>query len=178
VNSASSVRHYREKALNSAAILAGLSTSRLESSSRLHELAERQDELIGQLLHDFAFTARKYLEQFGRILRPVRDAAELDAVACLKYLETRPDDPDCTTRSASFLLGRVIHSDWLEVERASTWVPKTDPAVFMEHAWGFRVRSDHDQRENSYYFVYIEFLIERLLEIDEAFSPQRAHLSE
>ena len=180
VNSKATIWRYREKALNAAALLAGLSTSRLEDSSRLHDLAERQDDLIGELLHDFAFSARKYLEQFGRAHAPVRAMAEMDSVACIKNLVAEPaeaDTGDFTTRSVFFLLGRVIHSESLEVERASTWVPRTDPPVFMEHAWGFRVRSDHDVRDGTLYFVYIEFLIEQFISIDEHFVSQRARLT-
>ena len=49
------LRTYHEQALNSAALIAALATSHTPQDTHLGSLRARQDELLDDLLHDFAY---------------------------------------------------------------------------------------------------------------------------
>ena len=58
----SALSRYHEQALNAAALISALATSHIDEDSRLRGLLQRQDLLLHDLLHDFAYKARKTIE--------------------------------------------------------------------------------------------------------------------
>ena len=66
------------------------------------------------------------------------------------------------------MLGRIIHSDDFQVERGQVPHDIGDTVVQHESAWAFTVRSDRDP-EGDKHFIFVEFLIQRFLEIDDHF---------
>ena len=161
---------YREKALNAAALLAALSTVVPDRTSRTSKLADRQHVLIEELLHEFAYYARKYLEHLETAGYGVRAAADERRILSIREL-VESDDETGVGDSASadwysltFVLGRIIHSQELVVQRGPVPVPNMDPPVFQNRAWGFLVRSDRDESSERH-FVFVELLLGRFLEV-------------
>jgi hypothetical protein len=157
------ITRYREQALDSAGLLAALATSRVEASSRLAELGARQDPLLHDLLHEFAFRARRYFEltQFEGI--DIRTELEQASI-----LGTSPDeghDESDDWYSLWFVLNRIIHSAALRIDRATTLDGPPD-VVYQDRPWGFYVRSDRDAPGKEH-FIFVEFLLERFVQIDE-----------
>jgi hypothetical protein len=167
MNATSNIRRLREQALNSAALITAISSSRLEADSPLRKLSVRQDEQLTELLHDFAFRARRLIELAKREGIPVNEAVERNSVAGVPGTDS-PSEPVeselMRMYSVWFILNRVIHSDDFEVERAE--VPlDSDQTIRHELPWGFRVRSDRDER-GIHHFIFIEFLLNEFLAVD------------
>jgi hypothetical protein len=158
-------RVYREKALSRAALLSALATSKLDGPTRLHELKARQDDLVVDLLHEFAFSARKYIELATTAGIPLRPEAERKELLLGSPVGGADPLGSSSFQSLWWVLGRIIHSEHLAVSRQSTWVDGTVPPRFLEHAWAFEVRSDHDAPE-TVHFVFLEFMLERFVELD------------
>ncbi len=152
------IERYREKALDLVALVAALSTARLDEPSNLSELAQRQDAQLQDLLHDLAFNGRKLLELVTREELQSIKYADRTAVFCA---EERNDEAaeDWPLRMMSLrqICGRIIHSDHLSIERAN--VPTPDGSLAKgESAWAFRVSSDKDPPGTTI-FVYLEFFL-------------------
>jgi hypothetical protein len=163
MNRIAAIRHYRERALNSAALLAALEAARVDDRSPLRGLTDRQDALIEELLHEFAFSARKYIELADQAGIPMRTAALERSIPG----DLAPNAPDSSLIDLWWVIGRLIHSVRVAVRRSKTHVPDTDPPVFAEHAWAFDVQSDLDS--SMPHFIYLEFLLSRFVSIDEQF---------
>jgi hypothetical protein len=161
------IRRLREQALNSAALITAISSSRLEANSPLRKLFARQDEQLTELLHDFSFRARRLIELAKRERIPVSEAAERKSVPGVPGtgLASEPVESELMRMySVWFILNRIIHSDDFEVERAD--VPlESDQTISHELPWGFRVRSDRDEC-GIHHFIFIEFLLNEFLSVD------------
>jgi hypothetical protein len=76
--------------------------------------------------------------------------------------------------SLSFILARIIHSVDLQVERGQVPSSIEDKVLYHDAAWGFTVQSDRDASD-ARHFIFIEFLIERFLLIDEELRSPLEH---
>jgi hypothetical protein len=164
-----SVRRYREQALNAAALIAALATARLDGPTRLRDLADRQDDQLADLLHDFAYKARKAIELAIRAGAPIREVAEANSIMGIPQHESKDkaeDDDELGMYSLLFVLGRIIHSDHFTVERGQVPLNVGETVIHHEAPWGFIVRSDRDAPTASH-FIFIEFLMERFLALDD-----------
>jgi hypothetical protein len=157
-----SIKRYRNKALDTAALIAALSTARALQPA-YDVLSERQDEQLHDLIHDFAFSARKLVELVNREQLSSAPYTTRTTLFCSK--EGDPDDPlGITMFSLRDVFGRIIHSDAFKVERGHVPQPDGNPAP-EKTAWGFYVRSDRDAEGQSH-FIFIEFLLDEFLTFD------------
>ncbi len=152
----SALSRYHEQALNAAALITALATSHLDEGSRLRDLLPRQDLLLHDLLHDFAYKARKTIEAAKNA-----NLAVVDVVTRRSIMGVPPSGKLATDQlySLEFILGRVIHSLDLVIERAHVPSEVASVQVYQEAAWAFRVRSDFDPRPQTH-LLFIEFVVE------------------
>ncbi len=160
------VRRYREQALNAAAIMAALATSRIDDHSALHALATRQDDLLSDLVHDFAFKARKLIELADQAGLALRELAERSSIAVTPQGDTIHADEVMETCSLWFILGRIIHSRQFAIERVPVPMYVGESVVYHKAPWGFVVQSDRDE-PGQQHFVFLEFLLENFVDLDE-----------
>ena len=160
------VRHYREQALSAAAIIAARATSRVDGDSRLRSLEARQDDMLPDLVHDFAFKARKLIELAEQAGIAVRSLAEQSSIAGVPMGSSVHADEVLETYSLWFILGRIIHSRQFAVERGNVPTNVGDTVIYHEAPWGFVVQSDRDAPDRQH-FVFIEFLLEQFLTLDQ-----------
>jgi hypothetical protein len=172
MNRVAAIRHYRERALNSAALLAALEAARVDDRSPLRGLIARQDALIEELLNEFAFAARKFFELAEQAGIPIRAAAMERSIPG----DLAPNAPDSSLVDLWWVIGRLIHSVRVTIRRGKTHVPGSDPPIFAEHAWAFDLQSDLDR--GMPHFIYIEFLLSRFVSIDEKFDAMLNGLGE
>lgn len=159
------VIRYREQTLDDAALIAALATMHVEGDSKLRDLSTRQDDQLRDLLHDFAYKARKMFELAERAEIPLR--AELTRKSIPGHVDPEPPDPSpLETYSLDFVLGRIIHSDVFRIERGLVPVVVGETVFSREAPWAFTVSSDRDQSGTTH-FIFVEFLVQRFLEIDE-----------
>ncbi len=155
---------YRSKAYEQASLILALATSRVGIESRLHHLAERQDEQLADLLHNFAYHTRKCFELASRI---GFDQSKLydRGIRAHKGVEGSEHEEEEQDVSIAFVLGRLIHSDFLKIHRD---IEMAEGPVGSETArpWGFSVRSDRDEG-GVYHFIFIEFLLEAFLPLHD-----------
>lgn len=162
------IERYREKTLDLAALVAALSTARSDEQSNLSELDQRQDAQLHDLIHDFAFNARKVIELVGREGLDSVKYAERTSVFCGEENDADPEDWPIKMLSLRQVCGRIIHSDHLSIERAH--IPSQDGDLSKGRAaWAFRVASDRDPPGTSI-FVYLEFLLSDMMVFDEHLS--------
>lgn len=142
-------------------MLAALVTSLLEPEDELTAFTPLQDVLIADLVHDFAYLARKTYEIAKRAGFPIRDALERESIACAG---TSTDCP-LYFRSLHFILDRLIHSDVFSVERGNVPIQIGDDAVtYRRGAWGFTVGSERDRGAD--HFVLSEIFLREYLVVD------------
>jgi len=150
---------YREQMLDRAAIIAALSSAR-HDAPELDELTERQDAQLHELVHEFAFGARKLVELVGRAGFPSGAYSAKRTVTCTQA-GPGDDDMDLALLSLREVFGRIIHSDVFEIRRAH--VPQSDgPPSVKPTAWGFDVASDKDAAGVTL-FVFLEFALTEFL---------------
>jgi hypothetical protein len=156
---ANALSRYHEQALNAAALITALATSHLDEGSRLRDLLPRQDLLLHDLLHDFAYKARKTIEAAKNAKLPI-----VDIVTRRSIMGVPPSGKLSTEElySLEFILGRVIHSLDLAIERAHVPSYVAGIQVYQEAAWAFRVRSDFDPDPQGH-LLFIEFVVEEYL---------------
>src|SRR5689334_3422389 len=110
MNRIASIRRYREQILNSASLMAAIASARLEAHSVLRDLASRQDEQLADLLHDFAFRARKLIELAECEGLPVRSLADRQSIAGSREgsgSTSADEDHGISLYSLWFVLGRI-----------------------------------------------------------------------
>ena len=157
------IEQYRERALDQAGLLAALALAHVDEPSILPALWERQDRQLHELLHAFAFTARKLIEACKREGFESSRYSGRPTVWCPRL--GSEDQFDFATMSLVEILGRVIHSDELSIERA--YRPRQDGSPEPgKSAWAFRVASDRDPPGTAN-LVYTEFLVTEFLHFDE-----------
>jgi hypothetical protein len=170
MNRISRITRYREQALDRAALIAALSSAH-HDAAELNEFADRQDSQLQELVHEFAFGARKLVELVGREKLASAQYAERRTVTCTRS-GPGPDDHDASTLSLREVLGRIIHSDVFEIQRAH--VPQADGMPSPQPtAWGFDVASDKDPAGVSL-FVFIEFMLTEFLTFDRLLRDELA----
>lgn len=163
-----SIERYREKTLDLAALVAALSTARLDEVGKLGELAERKDAQLHDLIHDLAFNARKLIELVGRENLASVKYSDRTAIFCGQEDDSAPEDWPIVMMSLRQVCGRIIHSDQFTIERAQ--IPSQDGNLSPgEASWAFRVSSDRDPPGTTL-FVYLEFLLSELIVFDEHLS--------
>lgn len=157
------LERYRNQALDRAAVIAALSLVRIDEYG-LGALAERQDAQLEELLHDFAFRARKLIELTKRECLPSHNRAWLESIAC-SPVGTDAEE-DLAGLSLWDVLNRVVHSDTFRIDRSK--VPDVHGDFSLgSAAWGFEVTSERD-RAGQRNFVFVEFFLKEFLAFDEA----------
>jgi hypothetical protein len=176
---AAALLRQRDRALAAAALVAAVATSTSDSIQGLQALSPLQDEQLVDLIHDFAVKGRRYLEGAARLIPFIAPRLTQESIAGFPEATSEADDsaPDVaeidvglTTYSLSFLFGRIIHSEDLQIRRSGPPMIQSRYTVPAGMPWGFTVRSDKDRGGPSH-FVFIEFLLEAFLDIDEVVRP-------
>lgn len=165
-----SIRRYREDALNATALMAAIASARFDQRGRLFSLSGRLDEQLEELLHDFAFRARKLIELSEAERFPIKAIAEARIVPGMRHDElasAQGAEDDLPLYSLWYIMNRVIHSENFEVERTEVQLDGGHYDIFHELPWGFWVGSDKDG-ENIRHFIWLDFFLEQWLAIDEA----------
>jgi hypothetical protein len=169
----------REQALNAAAIVAAMATSTSESVKGFGVLSSRQDEQLTEFLHDFAFKARRYLDAAAKLIpliaprltqRSIAGYPESEDESASESSDVLDISVELTTYSLRFLFGRIIHSEDLRIHRSGPPMIQSRYTVPAGMPWGFTVRSDKDEGGPSH-FVFIEFLLDAFLDVDEVIGP-------
>lgn len=158
----------RDRALDGAALLGALAASHVPEASDQQLIRERLHAQIVAHLHDFAFASRRYIEQASRLGVDMRAMAEKKGVFAIRAIGGEEVDEQELYKPFLWVVGRIIHSDTLEIEDRQTVAPETDKSDVASLPWGFHVRSDRDD-ENETWFIFLEFFIDRFLQIDRNF---------
>jgi len=156
------LRHHREKAFNAATILLALATSPWEPDATRDALRERHAALVEDFIHEFALSARKYIDAATALGVPFRNYADKAVLVTPAFRDS--DDPGTEhLRSLYWVLSRVIHCKHIQADIGSVGVEATDPPRFAEQTWGFTVASDWDHDELKH-LVFLEFLLDRFVQ--------------
>ena len=165
----------RNQALDRAALLGALSVSHVPVASEQQQIRERLHAQIAQALYEFAFSARRYIELAGRLSIPMRAMAEKPGLIAVRSRDGAEVLNDKVTNNLWWALGRIIHSDAVELEDRVAISENPDTDSRTVHPWGFRVRSDKDAAGDTW-FVFLDFFVERFLEVDGSFERDVALL--
>lgn len=170
-----SIERYRQQALNAASLITAIASARVDARSRLTELSDRQDDQLLDLLHEFAFRARKLIELADRAGIPVLQVAKERSLPATTTDPRRASEEveGLVLDSVWFVINKIIHSDSLKIQRSDVQLDGDYADISHRLPWGFEVSSDLDGPGASH-FIFIEFLLEAFLHIDELI---RRHLS-
>jgi hypothetical protein len=157
------IEHYLERALDNTAIVAALSSARADSTPELEQLAERQDTALYDLIHEFAFNARKVIELVEREGLPSAAIVREGQVGCLRADEGSEPDTECEI-SLKQIVNLIIHSDEFEIDRDHVPVPEGNESRTTA-AWGFIVRSNPPRGKR--HFVWIAFMLAEFLRFEQ-----------
>ena len=153
---ASAVRHL-ERAFEAAAIVAAIVSAHVSDDSPFAQFRERQNELLRDVLHDFAFHARKSIEHASTADGSIRQAAQDKTVFGIK----RSGAPSPTNflgateaYSLFFVLGGLVYSDEFAIVRERI---DEDP---ISVPWRFTVQSDRDLASDAQHQISIEAVLE------------------
>jgi len=158
---------YREQAFGAAALIAAIIAARYEPTSALVVFRERQDDLLHDLLHDFAFKSRKLIELATAEAIPAKNWASQGMIIGFRSRKTDSLIEKCEHYSLWFILGRVIHSDSLEIMRTPVQINPDTPEITHQLPWAFTVSSDFDKDEQKEHFVFIDELLKCFITLDK-----------
>jgi hypothetical protein len=158
----------RNQALDSAVLLGALSVSHVPLASDQQLIRERLHSHISQSLYQFAYSARRYIELAERSGIPMRESAERRGLVAIRWVGNQEMNDPAMTKDLWWVLGRIIHADSIDLEDREAIVSGSAYGERTANPWGFRVRSDKDPA-NQTWFIFLEFMIDRFLSIDRNF---------
>jgi hypothetical protein len=167
------ITKYRERALDAAALIAALTTSGTESRPLLAALVKRQDDQLHDLLHDFAYNARKVFDR----ARTARLSLDADKPTVLAFTRGEGSGAGITQYSFRWVLGRIVHSEDLTIERSlESEARSLGPLIEVsaELGWGFVIQSDLDVRRNTRHFIFLEQFLGVFMALDRQLEIQLA----
>jgi len=159
-------RHY-EAAAEAAASLLALSRCRTTDREPAHALHLRQRLQLIDLLHTFAYNARRAIELAEQLETGTISHAQ--SISVRPYgrvdieLEIMEDARPLADQSVWWILGRIIHARELNIhyledaEVGTEWAPKPHITVYSMPV-AFSVRSDHDGPEERHFVLIAELL--------------------
>lgn len=164
------LRKYRDRAFDSAALIAAVAVARFPDASLLCAFRPRHDDLLGDLLHEFAFNARKAIELASLSDRDLRSLVGKDQIFGLTSdtVAGRGSFIRAAARySLWFVLGRLIHSEDLSIVRAHVSVDDENEQLTHELPWMFTIQSDLDARDDRRHHIWVDELLEQYLSADK-----------
>ena len=166
------IARYRDRATGDAALIAAVISARFELDDPLSAFRARHDDQLHDLLHSFAFNARKMIELARSISPQVSALANQEGITGFTIQARQIGQ----SKSYSFLfvLNRIIHSDALVISRADVLIGPEEADISHQLPFAILVQSDWDTRRDERHFVTLQGLLERFITIDEALKP---HLS-
>ena len=154
-------------AADAAALLAALTRYRVTDREAMHALTTRQEYQLLDLLHTFAYNARRSIELADEYDGGLRDRAANFSLPGIGESEIQlgigEDAVPLTDQSLWWVLGRIIHSRELRVHALEDAEVGNRGRVSMyQTPVAFSVRSDHD-KPGIVHFAKIERLLEAFL---------------
>jgi hypothetical protein len=160
-------------AADAAALLVALVRFKVTDREPLYVLTTRQQYQLVDLLHNFAYNARRAIELADEYEPGVRARAEF--VRLVGFEETHvdlgigQDALPLTDKSLWWVLGRIIHSRELRVHsKEDVDVGYRGRITMYQTPIVFSVRSDHDRSDVQHY-ARLERLLEAFLALTESF---------
>jgi hypothetical protein len=162
-----SIRTYRKQAFSAAALIAVIIAARNEPTSALVVFRKRQDDLLHDLLHDFAFKSRKLIELATADAIPAKSWASQGTIMGFRSSTTDSLIEKFKHYSLWFILNRVIHSDSLLIIRAPVQINPDHQEITHRLPWAFQVRSDFDSDDKKQHLVFIDELLKCFITFDK-----------